>query len=265
MRVFTGGETWTGGFYELALEYERDSGGVVDGLNALWKLEDIEGCYLDSAVEPTDQPRRTFEPSLLAAGHLYGVASCPGGLQIACGSCTVEEADGSDWLVFYLPMSALGRVYPVGGFPFDAADHELAGAAGQLVGRSCSQGLFPSPLRAGPCWFRNLRRRSCGGSGCLRAPCQETSRIARTRYRQDRVAPAYRSRVIETVRSGQDNDASKMPSPGPRHVRFHVTRSREPLRGARQALAPGAPRLRTGSSRWTKPTFGATRPPNSVL
>ena len=56
MRVFTGGETWTGGFYELALEYERDSGGVVDGLNALWKLEDIEGCYLDSAVEPTDQP-----------------------------------------------------------------------------------------------------------------------------------------------------------------------------------------------------------------
>ena len=124
MRVFTGGETWTGGFYELALEYERDSGGVVDGLNALWKLEDIEGCYLDSAVEPTDQPRRTFEPSLLAAGHLYGVASCPGGLQIACGSCTVEEADGSDWLVFYLPMSALGRVYPVGGFPFDAADHE---------------------------------------------------------------------------------------------------------------------------------------------
>ena len=53
MRVFTGGETWTGGFYELALEYERDSGGVVDGLNALWKLEDIEGCYRSFPEPPS--------------------------------------------------------------------------------------------------------------------------------------------------------------------------------------------------------------------
>jgi hypothetical protein len=125
MGLFTGGEVWTGGFYELALEYERGvTGGLVNGLHELWHLQDLEGCYLDSEREPTDQPRREFEASLLAIGHLYGVAALPGGVRVACGSCTVHETDGSDWLVFYFPMSALGHVYPVGGFPFDSTNHE---------------------------------------------------------------------------------------------------------------------------------------------
>ena len=38
--------------------------------------------------------------------------------------CWQTPYEGSDWLVFYFPMSALGNVYPVGGFPFDSAKHE---------------------------------------------------------------------------------------------------------------------------------------------
>jgi hypothetical protein len=125
MGLFTGGKVWTGGFYELALEYERGvTGSLVNGLHELWHLEGLDGCYLDSKREPADQPRHEFESSLLSVGHLFGVAACPGGAQVACGSCTVQETDGSDWLVFYFPMSALGNVYPVGGFPFDSANHE---------------------------------------------------------------------------------------------------------------------------------------------
>jgi hypothetical protein len=125
MGVYTGGDVWTGGFYELALEFETGvPNGLVSGLRQLWQLEDLDGCYLDPEREPEDQVRLKFEPSLLSAGHLLGVAVVPGGFRVACGSCTIEETEGSDWLVFYFPMSALGHAYPVGGFPFDSRDHE---------------------------------------------------------------------------------------------------------------------------------------------
>jgi hypothetical protein len=125
MGTFTDGEVWTGGFYELALEYDSGvTNGLVNGLQQLWQLEGLEGCYLDRERDPSEQPRFEFEPSLLASGHLLGVATLPGGSRIACGTCCVQEPAGSDWLVFYSPMSALGHAYPVGGFPFDRANHE---------------------------------------------------------------------------------------------------------------------------------------------
>ncbi|NUP09154.1 MAG: hypothetical protein HOW73_24145 [Polyangiaceae bacterium] len=46
---------------------------------------------------------------------------------IACGSIVIREAPeagGSDWMVFYLPLGALGEIRPVGGYPFDGADHD---------------------------------------------------------------------------------------------------------------------------------------------
>jgi hypothetical protein len=125
MGLFTNDEVWTGGFYELALEYGRSPDPeLANGLRTLWAIHELEGCYLDSNCEPEDQSRLQFQPSLIDHGHLYGVASLPGGTRVACGTCTVREDRGSDWLVFYCPMSALGRAYPVGGFPFDDVDHE---------------------------------------------------------------------------------------------------------------------------------------------
>jgi hypothetical protein len=98
MGVFTDGEVWTGGFYELALEYEQGAAnGLVSGLQQLWQLGGLDGCYLDRERDPENQPRVDFEPSLVSAGHILGVATLAGGVRVACGSCTIQETDGSDW------------------------------------------------------------------------------------------------------------------------------------------------------------------------
>jgi hypothetical protein len=125
MGLFTDGEVWTGGFYELALEYGTGAAqGLIEGARSVWNLRLMEGCYLQSDRDPEHQRKVDFVPSLLSAGHLYGVAIVPNGTRVACGTCSIPEIDGSEWLILYCPMSALGRAYPVGGFPFDRRDHE---------------------------------------------------------------------------------------------------------------------------------------------
>lgn len=123
--LFTDDDVWNGGFYELALEYERGpSPGLVDGLAAVWNADAVVGCYLNPRRDPHHQPRAAFEPSLPFEGHLYGVATLPPGKRVACGTCCVREDRGTDWLIFYCPMGSLERVYPVGGFPFGDDDHD---------------------------------------------------------------------------------------------------------------------------------------------
>jgi hypothetical protein len=56
--------------------------------------------------------------------HLRGAARLPDGQLTACGTCLIREDDGPDWLDFYLPLGALERVLPVGGYPFESGDHE---------------------------------------------------------------------------------------------------------------------------------------------
>ena len=126
MGLFTAEDAWYGGFYELALEYERGTvPGLAEGLAAVWNADALVGCYLNPGRDPEDQPRTEFETSLSFVGHLYGVATFSGGRKVACGTCCVREDGGADWLVFYCPMGTLGNVYPVGAFPFDVDDHEL--------------------------------------------------------------------------------------------------------------------------------------------
>jgi len=125
VRFFTADDVWFGGFYELALEFDQEaSAPLTQALDALWSLDSIEGCYLDRTVEPNAQPRLSFEPSLLDHGHLQGLLTLAEAKQVACGTCRVQETEGPDWLVFYVPMGALAQAYPVGGFPFDGASHE---------------------------------------------------------------------------------------------------------------------------------------------
>jgi hypothetical protein len=120
-RLFTDGETWLGGFYELALEFGPESQeSLQDALLAIWKTPGLDGCYLKADVEPADQARITPTIAALEAhGHLRGIATLPNRQQAACGTVLVREEQGPVWLVFYLPLGGLGAAYPVNGYPFD--------------------------------------------------------------------------------------------------------------------------------------------------
>jgi hypothetical protein len=120
-RLFTGAETWHGGFYELAMEFGAEAESTLErALQALWEFPDLRGCYLRRDQEPSTQPRMaaTFAAQA-SAGHLVGMATVPGGIRVACGTVLVREDNGNRWLDFYLPLGALAAAYDVGAYPFD--------------------------------------------------------------------------------------------------------------------------------------------------
>ena len=117
-QYFTEANTWFGGFYELALELgSRSDERLLAALAAIWSDPDLDGIYLSRDLEPSRQQRLAVTAELSQVGHLHGLARLPNGATIACGTCIIREEDGPDWLDFYLPMGALGTVYPVGGYP----------------------------------------------------------------------------------------------------------------------------------------------------
>jgi len=176
MGVFSDEEVWTGGFYELALEYPSGTDDhLIQALTALWHRQDIAGCYLKQDLDPEDQPKLQFEPSMLALGHLHGVTTLPGGMQVACGTCLVRDGGASDWLVLYFPMSALGTAFPVGGFPFDSEDHEAWRAIVDTWLRDLGRNLFQTaPFRLGLVGFET--------SGVLRAAEIANSGLPQSRH-----------------------------------------------------------------------------------
>jgi hypothetical protein len=116
--LFKANDTWTGGFYELAMEVgPRSDKNAESVLSAIWSYPDLKGCFLDRSVEPADQKR--VQPRLLDnENHLLGIAHLPNKSHVVCGTCIIREDDGPDWVDFYLPLGCLGRSYPCGGFPF---------------------------------------------------------------------------------------------------------------------------------------------------
>jgi len=126
-QYFTKPDTWNGGFYVLAIEINPPSDShLISVLRSIWQQPKLQGCYLDRKEDPPNQGRINPEvltletPSLQT--HLYGIATLPNGCRVACGTCFIREIDGSDWLVFYLPMGALAQGYNVGGYPFGPHD-----------------------------------------------------------------------------------------------------------------------------------------------
>jgi hypothetical protein len=114
-KLFTATDTWNGGFYELAIELgPRSDERLRTALEMIWQYDGLDGCYEDSRAEPSNQPR--LMPSLEI--RQLGIATLPNGRQLACGSFTVREDNGTDWIGFYLPMGALASVYDVGAYPF---------------------------------------------------------------------------------------------------------------------------------------------------
>jgi hypothetical protein len=133
MSYFTNKDSWSGGFYELALELGNYSDTYSDeritsALKVLWSYPLLTGVYLQRDREPSQQQcisihNCTTHPT---QNHLQGLAALSDKIQVACGTFTVrEEEDGSDWLVFYIPLGTLVDVYPIiGGYPFGSTDEE---------------------------------------------------------------------------------------------------------------------------------------------
>jgi hypothetical protein len=114
-------DNWAGGFYELAIELGPHSETRLEtALRVVWQDARLHGCYVRRDIDPVDQQRvEPSLPSLERYGRLLGVATVPNGRTVACGTVAIREEGGSDWLDFYLPMTALSTVYDVGAFPFE--------------------------------------------------------------------------------------------------------------------------------------------------
>ena len=120
-RVFTRDETWSGGYYELALEMgKRSDTRLLAALASVWAHPSVTGCYLKRDQEPNEQARVAVTQDALTVTQLQGTARMPNEITVACGTCLIREDDGPDWLVLYLPMGALSRAYDVGAYPFDS-------------------------------------------------------------------------------------------------------------------------------------------------
>ena len=122
--VFTHPDTWSGGSFEIALEFGPPSAECLrQALVSLWRHPTLQGCYLKYSLEPSEQNRVGPEEISLdgdgIVSVLRGIAELPNGQRVACCSDVVREEEGSDWLYFGVPMGALARAYPVGAFPFD--------------------------------------------------------------------------------------------------------------------------------------------------
>lgn len=110
-------DPWSGGFFELSMQFERLSSGLqFRAQAALWGHESLQGAYLHRDLDPSAQPR--VEPAMVA-DSCYGVATTPNRTHVACSSFWLELGDEGAWLSLALPMQSLGRAYPVGAYPFD--------------------------------------------------------------------------------------------------------------------------------------------------
>ncbi len=133
MNYFTNTDSWTGGFYELALELGNYSDKYSDerinsALKVLWSYPLLNGIYLQRDREPSQQQCISIHNWIipLTQNHLQGLAALSDKIQVACGTCTVREEDGSDWLVFYIPLGTLVDIYPIiGGYPFGSTDEKF--------------------------------------------------------------------------------------------------------------------------------------------
>ena len=115
--LFTSDDPWSGGFFELCMQFERLTPGLqFRAQAALWDHHSLQGPYLSGDIDPSAQPR--VEPAMVADVG-YGVATTPNETHVACTSFWLEVVDEGAWLIFAVPMQSLGRAYPVGAYPFD--------------------------------------------------------------------------------------------------------------------------------------------------
>jgi uncharacterized RDD family membrane protein YckC len=122
--IFTKGDSWDGGFFELRMIYDPEALSASTLLRSawitLWSHSALEGCVSDRFPEPALQTRVTPQA---AAPHQrqpwYGVATLPIGMRVGCMALMIESAGPNDpsEIHFGVPMGALAGAYPVGAYP----------------------------------------------------------------------------------------------------------------------------------------------------
>jgi hypothetical protein len=76
VKIFTSDDAWTGGDYELYVQFEPASvEGLQSALLKLWSYPLIDGCYLEQSLEP--QMQRKISPNNIDASQqsLRGASS----------------------------------------------------------------------------------------------------------------------------------------------------------------------------------------------
>ena len=128
MLVFTrSADTWAGGYYELSVELGPPSDARLNAaVEAALDFPGWDGPYLRRDVEPEEQGRveraaiRPAPDDEYRSCGFYAVAFLPDGQRVAAGFGAYRlDGEPRDWVSVYVPVGALGAVYPeVGPFPF---------------------------------------------------------------------------------------------------------------------------------------------------
>ena len=114
--MFTETDTWSGGSIELLCLFRGATTELTKAIQeTLWRWPYLTGPYTNSNLEPGDQS--VGDPADLEAR--FGVAQLPGEIGRAAFQTMFVEDDDGLWLYAGLPLGSLGRVLPVGAFPFD--------------------------------------------------------------------------------------------------------------------------------------------------
>jgi hypothetical protein len=116
--MFSEPGSWDGGSIELLCLFRSPSVPSASEVHAaVWTWPQLSGPFMSSKLEPSEQAM--CDPKDLKA--TYGVASLPGQIgQAAFQTTFVEDSDGT-WLYAGVPLGSLGRLLPVGAFPFGEA------------------------------------------------------------------------------------------------------------------------------------------------
>lgn len=118
-RLFTGPDAWSGGHYELAIEFRSGSLGTAHAARiALWSHPNVGPCYLRGDLEPNDQPIVDVRAQR-SQDKLFATCVLGDGVPVPAVSHIIPYDQGPVWFYFGFPMAGLSRAYSVGAYPFD--------------------------------------------------------------------------------------------------------------------------------------------------
>ncbi|MEH7351936.1 hypothetical protein [Gottfriedia acidiceleris] len=118
---FINKETWSGGYYELSIEYNPsvDDKRLNDALSALQMFKFFNGIW----KEKVDYQNKSISlPILLevrqSVEQFYGTLICKSGTTLPCMISIIRIEDESDWLDIGIPLTALENLYKIE-YPLD--------------------------------------------------------------------------------------------------------------------------------------------------